>query len=158
MLSVGLALDAGKAILAATPYRLVPAVKAELDEARKRMRQMKADEEREMAEARRVAEAAEAAEAAETFALAAEAEARAAQAEARAAEAEAAKAKAAADARQTAEAAELCVICMDGARSHAFVPCGHRNVCGACSETKISRLTECPTCRKPFTSIMQVWT
>ena len=48
---------------------------------------------------------------------------------------------------------ESCVVCLDEAKSHALVPCGHRCVCGPCSE----RLAQCPVCRQAVTMSMRVW-
>ena len=45
---------------------------------------------------------------------------------------------------------ELCVICMEGQRTHAFLPCGHRAVCNVCRG--ILRTNECPICREQFSS------
>ena len=48
---------------------------------------------------------------------------------------------------------ESCVVCLDEAKSHALVPCGHRCVCGPCGE----RLGQCPVCRQAVTMAMRVW-
>ena len=50
---------------------------------------------------------------------------------------------------------EACVVCMDGAKSHVLVPCGHQCVCGPCSE----RLAQghCPVCRTAVTMAMPVF-
>lgn len=39
----------------------------------------------------------------------------------------------------------LCSICLTDESTHAFVPCGHKAVCGDCSERNYS---ECPVCRQ----------
>jgi hypothetical protein len=36
-----------------------------------------------------------------------------------------------------------CVVCLDRAPTHAFVPCGHMVCCEEC----VGRLTQCPMCR-----------
>ena len=50
---------------------------------------------------------------------------------------------------------EACVVCLDEAKSHALVPCGHKCVCGPCGE----RLAQghCPVCRTAVTMSMRVW-
>ena len=61
-------------------------------------------------------------------------------------------------ARQRAEAqaqdeegdSVLCVVCMDAPSTHAFVPCGHRSVCAACSVTVFGMFNQlCPVRRFP---------
>ena len=45
--------------------------------------------------------------------------------------------------------AEMCVVCDDAARTHAFVDCGHRCVCKDCAADIARREdAECPMCRK----------
>ena len=48
---------------------------------------------------------------------------------------------------------ESCVVCLDEAKSHVLVPCGHQCVCGSCGE----RLAQCPVCRQAVTMSMRVW-
>ena len=36
-----------------------------------------------------------------------------------------------------------CIVCCEGAKTHACAPCGHQCVCAACSE----KIKECPVCR-----------
>ena len=44
----------------------------------------------------------------------------------------------------------LCVVCMDAPSTHAFVPCGHRSVCAACSVTVFGMFNQlCPVRRFP---------
>ena len=52
-----------------------------------------------------------------------------------------------------------CVICQDQAKTHAFVPCGHRCVCEACGKRLMALRTRrvCPICRQPATSSMRIW-
>lgn len=53
---------------------------------------------------------------------------------------------------------ELCAICLDGARTHAFVPCGHRALCSRCSETnRLASLEGCPICRARFERVLRVF-
>lgn len=42
---------------------------------------------------------------------------------------------------------EECVVCMDDARTHAIVSCGHQVLCAACATN--TRLKKCPVCRAP---------
>jgi len=57
--------------------------------------------------------------------------------------------------------AHECVICMEGRRSHAFVPCGHMCVCETCAlspEARNSKLgMRCPVCRKKAFIVMKVY-
>lgn len=51
-----------------------------------------------------------------------------------------------------------CVVCLDAPRSHLFVPCGHRCVCGPCAEAVLSDGTsECPMCRSRSTQTLRVF-
>ena len=76
--------------------------------------------------------------------------------------------------RQAAQAAQardaeqqLCVICQDGERRFAFVPCGHRVLCEECVRRKgeaggatslvIQAMPACPICRQPYTTVMRVY-
>jgi hypothetical protein len=47
-----------------------------------------------------------------------------------------------------------CIICLDAPRSAVFVDCGHLITCASCAE----KVTECPSCRKPKTKILRVYT
>ena len=48
-----------------------------------------------------------------------------------------------------------CVICLDAARTHVMVPCGHKCLCESC--TYHMKKLECPMCRKPATDIIKVY-
>jgi hypothetical protein len=51
-----------------------------------------------------------------------------------------------------------CCVCLDEAKSHAFVPCGHLCVCAGCAESIISSLKkECPSCRCPAAHVMKIF-
>merc|ERR1712216_524773 len=104
-----------QALLQWVALRHVPAVAAELSEARARLKVLRAEE---VAAATRTAE------------------------------------QAAARAAEHAECQEVaCVVCLEGSRTHAFLPCGHRAVCKGCSERLASSATRtCPMCRDPFQS------
>ena len=43
---------------------------------------------------------------------------------------------------------KLCSICMEGEKTHACLPCGHRCLCAACAEPSL-KLEACPICRVP---------
>ena len=81
-------------------------------------------------------------------------------------EAEAAEAAKAAAARAAAEPdADLCVVCLEGSRTHAFVPCGHKAVCERCSLSyqpwdggpAATSTAACPMCREPYSSVVRIW-
>ena len=48
-----------------------------------------------------------------------------------------------------------CVICLVKRRTFAFIPCGHRCICGGC-HTK-SAFDKCPVCRAPVTAAMKIF-
>ncbi|CAE8642471.1 unnamed protein product [Polarella glacialis] len=53
-----------------------------------------------------------------------------------------------------------CVICQDLPKTHAFIPCGHRCVCEACSKRIRGGVRSgkvCPLCRIPVTSSIRIW-
>jgi hypothetical protein len=50
---------------------------------------------------------------------------------------------------------ELCVICLDAAKSHAIVPCGHQCVCEDCGKSLMGK--PCPVCREMCAMVMKVW-
>lgn len=43
---------------------------------------------------------------------------------------------------------KLCSICMEGEKTHACLPCGHRCLCASCAEPLL-KLETCPICRVP---------
>ncbi|CAI6347305.1 unnamed protein product [Macrosiphum euphorbiae] len=49
----------------------------------------------------------------------------------------------------------ICVVCRDGARSHASVPCGHRVLCADCADQL--RTNRCPICNRESTGVIRVW-
>jgi len=52
----------------------------------------------------------------------------------------------------------LCVVCMDAPSTHAFVPCGHRSVCQACSITVFGLFQQlCPVCRCASTQVIKIF-
>ena len=42
-------------------------------------------------------------------------------------------------------------------RDGEIVPCGHQTVCVTCARELASRDTICPSCRKPFTQIIKMY-
>jgi len=53
---------------------------------------------------------------------------------------------------------DTCVVCMDGAKTHAFVPCGHLCVCHACSKSLSAQgARACPICREPSSLVIPVF-
>ena len=45
-------------------------------------------------------------------------------------------------------ASEECIVCMDAAKTHAIVSCGHQVLCGSCAGNQ--KLQKCPICRAPI--------
>mmetsp|Transcript_3916 Transcript_3916/g.9878 ORF Transcript_3916/g.9878 Transcript_3916/m.9878 type:complete len:105 (-) Transcript_3916:117-431(-) len=53
-----------------------------------------------------------------------------------------------------------CVICWKAAKTHAFIPCGHRELCANCVPKMLAEQGDsrrCPTCRQPFTDIKRIF-
>jgi hypothetical protein len=48
---------------------------------------------------------------------------------------------------------DVCVVCMNGGKTHAFQPCGHKCVCATCA----AQLQSCPICREPVTGSFQIF-
>ena len=46
-----------------------------------------------------------------------------------------------------------CVVCWEGSKTHAFVPCGHRCACSACA----AGVAACPVCRATVTGLLRVF-
>ena len=73
------------------------------------------------------------------------------------------QAEAAAEARESREARELadaaeCIICTTRARTHLFVPCGHKLCCGRCADKVATGGTrKCPTCRCNISNVQRVY-
>jgi len=50
---------------------------------------------------------------------------------------------------------DICVVCRDGLRTHALIPCGHKVLCADClSELDPQR---CPICNSNYTSFLRIW-
>ncbi|XP_050064518.1 baculoviral IAP repeat-containing protein 3-like [Aphis gossypii] len=49
----------------------------------------------------------------------------------------------------------ICVVCRDGARSHASVPCGHRVLCVDCADQLCNN--RCPICNGESTGVIRIW-
>ena len=47
----------------------------------------------------------------------------------------------------------LCVVCIDAARTHVVIPCGHFHYCSNC----VQQLTACATCRQPIDKSFRVF-
>ena len=57
----------------------------------------------------------------------------------------------------TADAAELCEVCLVAPRSGvALVPCGHCPFCGSCADTVAEMDNGCPICDSPITMVLSV--
>lgn len=52
---------------------------------------------------------------------------------------------------------KACALCLNFKRDHAFVPCGHRILCGSCIKNSNMLQGKCPMCRANFTSIMKIY-
>eukprot|EP00747_Dinoflagellata_sp_TGD_P207165 gnl/TRDRNA2_/TRDRNA2_80765_c0_seq1.p1 gnl/TRDRNA2_/TRDRNA2_80765_c0~~gnl/TRDRNA2_/TRDRNA2_80765_c0_seq1.p1 ORF type:complete len:665 (-),score=85.36 gnl/TRDRNA2_/TRDRNA2_80765_c0_seq1:73-2067(-) len=54
---------------------------------------------------------------------------------------------------------EACSVCLSERKTHAFVPCGHRCVCGSCGKTLVRQpQPACPICRMPVEQVLQIFT
>eukprot|EP00419_Tripos_fusus_P037832 CAMPEP_0172786758 /NCGR_PEP_ID=MMETSP1074-20121228/206107_1 /TAXON_ID=2916 /ORGANISM="Ceratium fusus, Strain PA161109" /LENGTH=367 /DNA_ID=CAMNT_0013623773 /DNA_START=162 /DNA_END=1266 /DNA_ORIENTATION=- len=52
---------------------------------------------------------------------------------------------------------QQCVVCLTAEKTHAFVPCGHRCVCGSCGIELLKGARPCPICRAQAQSILQIF-
>lgn len=54
---------------------------------------------------------------------------------------------------------DLCIVCQDQEKTHAFVPCGHRCVCETCCNRIVTASTGriCPLCRRACTSTIRIF-
>jgi baculoviral IAP repeat-containing protein 2/3 len=50
----------------------------------------------------------------------------------------------------------LCVICLENARSHACIPCGHKILCQECAPT-IEQQGKCPVCRAELSHCTKIF-
>lgn len=50
-----------------------------------------------------------------------------------------------------------CIVCLEAARSHALVPCGHYIMCATCAAESLARNPECPCCRKPVEGVIRIY-
>lgn len=53
-----------------------------------------------------------------------------------------------------------CVLCMGNSPSHAFIPCGHKQLCGECAANDVilsGLAKKCPVCRQDFQCIVQIF-
>ena len=53
-----------------------------------------------------------------------------------------------------------CVICWENPPTHAFIPCGHKHICGKCNDDKATvdgLKGKCPTCSTPFSMILHIY-
>ena len=53
--------------------------------------------------------------------------------------------------------ARECIVCMDGTRTHAFMPCGHWCACGQCAAVLHAAGTGCPMCRRGIASVARIY-
>ena len=55
------------------------------------------------------------------------------------------------------DASVECCVCLEGRKSHVFVPCGHVCVCQACADDIMATAKACPICRQVSTLCMRVF-
>ena len=49
----------------------------------------------------------------------------------------------------------LCIVCMEGEKTHILYPCCHHCLCEACAQKK--QWTECPVCRGPVQQVLRIF-
>jgi len=49
----------------------------------------------------------------------------------------------------------VCVVCRDNARTHAFVPCGHKVLYEECVNQLLDM--HCPPCNTEYTLAIRIW-
>ena len=52
---------------------------------------------------------------------------------------------------------KLCIVCMDGARDHVMIPCGHIAVCGECKDEYKGDDAVCPLCRAKVDMVVKTF-
>ena len=52
---------------------------------------------------------------------------------------------------------EVCVVCLDNKKTHAFNPCGHMCVCKTCADIIIQSDSNCPMCRISVTNSLKIY-
>ena len=56
---------------------------------------------------------------------------------------------------------DCCVVCLDSAKTHLFVPCGHQCVCAGCAASIMAlrprSSRQCPICRAQAKSMLRVY-
>ena len=52
----------------------------------------------------------------------------------------------------------VCVVCLENKKTHAFNPCGHMCVCETCADKIIQGNAKCPMCRGDITSSLKIFT
>ena len=51
-----------------------------------------------------------------------------------------------------------CIVCWENPNNNAFVPCGHKTVCGTCAAMILSSESKkCPLCRVQVYDMLQIW-
>lgn len=59
--------------------------------------------------------------------------------------------------KRTFSEQNTCVVCQDSKKTHTFLPCGHRCVCGSCALQIFQRTRRCPICRKHAQQAIEVY-
>jgi hypothetical protein len=52
---------------------------------------------------------------------------------------------------------KYCIVCWDNESNNAFIPCGHKIVCGTCAVSLLGGKRECPVCSQKVYDFIQVW-
>ncbi|KAH3757427.1 hypothetical protein Pelo_10753 [Pelomyxa schiedti] len=52
---------------------------------------------------------------------------------------------------------DACVVCCLATVNSAFAPCGHMGLCCSCAKAIMSKTSQCPFCREPVTSVVQIF-
>lgn len=52
---------------------------------------------------------------------------------------------------------KYCIVCWEHESNYAFVPCGHKIVCGTCAVSVLSGTKKCPVCSQTVYDLLQVW-
>ena len=53
---------------------------------------------------------------------------------------------------------DVCDVCLENKKTHAFNPCGHMCVCETCANKLIQSGSNCPICRADITSLLKIFT
>lgn len=55
------------------------------------------------------------------------------------------------------QTAKWCIVCYERENEYAFLPCGHKCMCGPCANTTAAKSLKCPICRQNIGKIQRIY-